>query len=103
MFETIVIFTVAMIPPVVSVWVMRQAQAEANFRLQRAIETSTIARWVPIEPPSNQPPEMGELIGDRSCRFNAHSPYIRCAVNPQGPCEGCRDYQSIDFGFNFKV
>jgi hypothetical protein len=33
-----------------------------------------------------------EFIGDISCRFNAHSPYLRCAVNPSGPCENCSYY-----------
>lgn len=32
-------------------------------------------------------------IGDTSCRFNANSPLIRCAVNPDGPCEVCRYYE----------
>ena len=35
-------------------------------------------------------------IGDPSCRFNAHSSYLRCAVNPSGPCETCPHYQSKD-------
>jgi len=34
------------------------------------------------------------LIGDLSCRFNAYSPHLRCAVNPTGPCEGCRQYEA---------
>ena len=35
-------------------------------------------------------------IGDLTCRYNAHSPYIRCAVNPDlDTCEECRDYQPI--------
>jgi hypothetical protein len=34
-------------------------------------------------------------IGDRTCKFNANSPYIRCAVNPGvDTCEGCRHYES---------
>jgi len=33
------------------------------------------------------------VIGDASCRFNAHSELIRCAVNPEGPCEQCRSYE----------
>lgn len=32
-------------------------------------------------------------IGDASCRFNALSPQLRCAVNPQGPCEGCKEFE----------
>ena len=37
---------------------------------------------------------VGYVIGDLSCQYNARSSYIRCAVNPGGPCEGCRFYQS---------
>ncbi|MEN9251036.1 MAG: DUF6464 family protein [Thermostichales cyanobacterium BF3_bins_165] len=32
-------------------------------------------------------------LGDLSCLYNAHSPLLRCAVHPLGPCEGCRDYR----------
>lgn len=32
-------------------------------------------------------------IGDSSCEYNALSPYIRCAVNPSGPCEDCNHYK----------
>lgn len=33
------------------------------------------------------------VVGDASCRFNAHSEIIRCAVNPEGPCDHCRFYE----------
>lgn len=34
-------------------------------------------------------------IGDLTCVYNAHSLFLRCAVNPGADtCEGCRDYQS---------
>lgn len=33
------------------------------------------------------------FIGDQTCANNAKSAYLRCAVNPCGPCEGCKDYQ----------
>lgn len=36
------------------------------------------------------------FIGDTSCVNNAHSPYIRCAVNPHGPCNGCTHYEKHD-------
>jgi Family of unknown function (DUF6464) len=32
------------------------------------------------------------VIGDANCEFNARSELIRCAVNPTGPCEGCRHF-----------
>jgi len=34
------------------------------------------------------------VIGDATCRYNAHSEMIRCAVNPDGPCNGCRSYDA---------
>lgn len=46
-----------------------------------------------------QPPAESSLIdgcwviGDATCRFNARSELLRCAVNPAGPCAGCRDYE----------
>ncbi len=33
------------------------------------------------------------VLGDASCRFNAHSELVRCAVNPVGPCDSCRFYE----------
>ncbi len=29
------------------------------------------------------------VIGDATCKYNARSTLIRCAVHPVGPCEGC--------------
>ncbi|MBD2362109.1 MULTISPECIES: DUF6464 family protein [unclassified Anabaena] len=46
---------------------------------QRPTEKTLIAgRWV---------------VGDATCRYNANSEIIRCAVNPDGPCESCRFYE----------
>lgn len=46
---------------------------------QRPTERSLVAgRWV---------------IGDASCRNNANSEILRCAVNPEGPCANCRFYE----------
>ena len=36
------------------------------------------------------------FIGDTTCVNNAHSPYIRCAIAPEGPCEGCVHYERQD-------
>lgn len=33
------------------------------------------------------------FIGDTTCVNNARSPYIRCAINPSGPCEDCSHYE----------
>ncbi|MBR8832303.1 MAG: hypothetical protein N5P05_002012 [Chroococcopsis gigantea SAG 12.99] len=33
------------------------------------------------------------VIGDAKCRLNARSELIRCAVNPEGPCQDCRFFE----------
>ena len=35
----------------------------------------------------------GWVIGDPSCRFNALSPLLRCAVLPDGPCQQCLHHE----------
>ncbi|WP_442945018.1 DUF6464 family protein [Nostoc sp.] len=32
-------------------------------------------------------------IGDRNCKYNARSQYLRCATNPSGPCDGCTFFE----------
>jgi hypothetical protein len=34
------------------------------------------------------------VVGDATCRYNARSELLRCAVNPDGPCTSCRFYES---------
>jgi hypothetical protein len=36
------------------------------------------------------------VIGDASCAFNARSELLRCGVQPDGPCEGCRHYEKTE-------
>lgn len=40
---------------------------------------------------------LGYIVGDLSCQFNARSPYLRCATNPSGPCNGCSLYKALQF------
>jgi Family of unknown function (DUF6464) len=35
------------------------------------------------------------VIGDATCLYNAHSELLRCAVNPDGPCDRCTYYQPL--------
>jgi Family of unknown function (DUF6464) len=37
-------------------------------------------------------------IGNQNCKHNAHSPYLRCVINPYGPCEGCPSYAQASLG-----
>jgi Family of unknown function (DUF6464) len=45
--------------------------------------------------PAASGPAWGGVLGDPSCRFNARSAYLRCAVNPSGDCKDCRYYESV--------
>lgn len=35
-----------------------------------------------------------EHLGDPTCSYSAKSTELRCTVNPYGPCDGCKNYQS---------
>ncbi|MEM9215059.1 MAG: DUF6464 family protein [Cyanobacteria bacterium P01_F01_bin.150] len=39
------------------------------------------------------PPE--DVLGNPNCVHNAQSSFLRCAVNPLGPCEECRDFEKV--------
>lgn len=41
------------------------------------------------------------FIGDSSCKYNALSTKLRCAINPCGPCEGCQHFESVRERVNF--
>jgi hypothetical protein len=50
----------------------------------------------PAQPPSERSLINGRwVLGDASCRFNARSELIRCAVSPEGPCGNCRFYENL--------
>ncbi|WAL60717.1 DUF6464 family protein [Thermocoleostomius sinensis] len=74
---------------------MRQADARAQERLRLAMQ-SVATRGLPslrLPPDHHYIEGVGYVIGDFTCRFNARSTYLRCAVNPFGPCQDCSHYQ----------
>ncbi len=100
MLETLWIFAVALMPPLLSVWMMRHSEARTRAKLRQAMTVATRVRiqeqsTTPLIPDRYYLEGVGYLIGNISCRFNARSGYIRCAVNPQGPCQGCRHYEEV--------
>lgn len=98
MLEAILVFVLGLTPSVLSVWMMRRAKERAQARLRAAMQASA-ARAIQrnqIPPDQYYLEGVGYLIGDISCQFNACSAYIRCAVNPSGPCEECHHYQPKD-------
>ncbi len=96
MLDAILIFVLGLTPPVLSIWMMQRAKERAQARLRAAMQ-APIVRMLPRNhlPPDRYYLEgVGYLIGDITCQFNARSAYIRCAVNPSGPCEGCHYYEA---------
>ena len=95
MFETILVLVVSLIPALFSVIVIRKAEMRARSNIRSAMEATAMRRLECNPPlPEQQYVEgVGFLIGDISCQYNARSAYIRCAINPQGPCKECRYYE----------
>ncbi|NES03072.1 MAG: hypothetical protein F6K22_09530 [Okeania sp. SIO2F4] len=98
MFEILLIFLIGIIPCLVSLWIIHKFAPRTTERLN---SVRLIVNYRQRTAISNQPEQqyiegVGYIIGDLTCKFNARSSQVRCAVNPLGPCKGCRDYQSMD-------
>ncbi|MBF2063720.1 MAG: hypothetical protein IGS39_04730 [Calothrix sp. C42_A2020_038] len=98
MFKTLLVLIVGCLPSLFSLWIIRKAQFRMRVRIRQTANTFTSEQRIPQHSrPLDQDryylEGVGYLIGDISCQYNARSGYIRCAVNPTGPCEGCRFYQ----------
>ncbi|NJK27893.1 MAG: hypothetical protein HC925_04315 [Coleofasciculaceae cyanobacterium SM2_3_26] len=92
MWETLFIFILGLTPPVVSGVVAYNAMERMRSRMQavtgdRAANHAALAYAVSVTP-------RRRAIGDTTCRYNARSSHLRCAVNPAGPCEGCLSYEA---------
>jgi hypothetical protein len=86
MLQIIVLILVALLPLWVSLWGVRRSGRRYQAHLHQ-VRQMTFLRV--LSPPNHQ---LGSTVGDISCCYNARSPYIRCTVNPYGPCQTCRDY-----------
>lgn len=97
MFQVILIFAISLTLPLLSIWILRKAEARSRAALRAAMEASAFRPLRRTQrPPEGQYLEVsGYLIGDSTCQFNARSAYIRCAVNPSGPCKECPYYQPL--------
>lgn len=103
MVETLIILVIALIPALFSWLLMRKAEVQARERLRAAMNASVTHRLgrfygYPQTPDHRYVEGIGYLFGDITCRYNARSPYLRCAVNPAGPCNTCPHYASIERG-----
>ncbi|NMG20610.1 hypothetical protein DP116_14545 [Brasilonema bromeliae SPC951] len=109
--KTLLVIAIGFLPSLLSLWLMRKTEARTRSRFRRAAATIYPVGRVQQNRVSNDSDctersafmgdryyleGVGYLVGDISCKFNARSGYLRCAVNPTGPCEGCRLYQATE-------
>ena len=71
----------------------QSVQIAADYAVQERLHLSTR----PSHPDAHYVDGMGLVIGDITCRWNAKSPFLRCAANPCGPCQGCQEYEAKDY------
>jgi hypothetical protein len=95
----LIMFSVAIAPALASIRAVRRYEqrvqtAIARARLPRRSSQPADVNGRSLPPELVYVPGAGYVIGNLSCRFNARSPQLRCAVNPSGPCAGCRFYES---------
>ncbi|MEB3280598.1 MAG: DUF6464 family protein [Lyngbya sp.] len=96
MFISLFILILGISPAIIYWGFRRRIETRVSGQLSTVGTGFAVTHWRRSDlPPDAQYIEgVGYLIGDLSCQFNARSSYIRCAVNPSGPCEGCRFYQA---------
>ncbi|MEO0535998.1 MAG: DUF6464 family protein [Cyanobacteria bacterium P01_A01_bin.123] len=97
MITVLMIFAVGFSPAIASWLISRRNDRQTQTQITLAMEAATRRRFSTIVtrlPNSQMIEGVGTIVGDISCEFNARSPYLRCAINPCGPCDGCRHYRS---------
>jgi len=97
--NALLVIAVGFLPSLIFLWVsrLRLRQAARNFPSVQGRQNLRS-----VEGDRYYLEGVGYLIGDISCKFNARSAYIRCAVNPDGPCNGCRHYEPKGLAGNEK-
>ena len=97
MLKTLVVIAIGFLPSLFSLWVMRKQRWQRRSQMRRYATTfsaDSIRENTRSFPSDRYYLEgVGYLVGDISCQYNARSGYLRCAVNPEGPCENCRFYE----------
>lgn len=100
MVAALVILAIGLMPPLISLWILRRSDERNRQNLALALE-SYATRGLPLirrDSDHYYIDGLGYIVGDITCQFNARSPYIRCAINPSGPCEQCRHYDPKFYG-----
>ncbi|MEO0771083.1 MAG: DUF6464 family protein [Cyanobacteria bacterium J06649_4] len=98
----VLVLAAGLLPLVMSLVVGYCARKSFQRNLQLATDFAVNERFRHTVRRDRNPDEhyvdgMGLVIGDITCQLNARSPFIRCAANPFGPCEGCIEYEGREY------
>lgn len=96
MLIVLLIFGLSLLPAVVSAWISLRARDRVQADFGRAMEVAAergLKAALKRDRDLNYVEGLGYIIGDFTCQMNARSPYLRCAMNPCGPCESCQFYE----------
>lgn len=91
MIEAILIFVVSLIPSLLSLVMVSRAKKRWEADLMQVRSSTIYWQAARLEMPDLEAET--RILGDTTCKFNARSPYLRCAVNPSGSCEDCYHYE----------
>jgi Family of unknown function (DUF6464) len=94
--HTLIIVIVITLLLLMCSWLSYRQRLRWRNRRLTMTETSFDRRFykrIAKDPEEQYVEGIGIVIGDLSCSYNARSPYIRCAINPDGLCQDCRHYQ----------
>lgn len=95
MLVIILIFVVGLTPAIVSAYLSVQADRDEKCGSAAAGSTAlgqSMLKLLDGNADMHYVDGLGYMIGDITCDLNARSPYLRCAMNPMGPCDGCSAY-----------
>ncbi|MEO1094208.1 MAG: DUF6464 family protein [Cyanobacteria bacterium J06638_28] len=90
------IFSLSLLPALISAWLSLRAREQMQAEFGRAMEVAAqrgLKSTFQKDRDLNYVDGLGYIIGDFTCQMNARSPYLRCALNPYGPCQGCQFYE----------
>ncbi|MEM9005234.1 MAG: DUF6464 family protein [Cyanobacteria bacterium P01_F01_bin.86] len=92
----LLIFGLSLLPALISAWISLRARDRVQAEFGRAMDAAAqrgLKAALRSERDLNYVEGLGYIVGDFTCQMNARSPYLRCAVNPCGPCAGCQFYE----------
>ncbi len=94
MLQTLIAIAIVTLLLMTCSWLSYHQRLRARNRRLAVTDASPNRRYKRItrDPEEQYIEGVGYVIGDLSCSYNARSPYIRCAVNPDGLCQDCRHY-----------